>query len=84
MPFFTLLGLATGILVTLCGRTGTRFFIYGYLINIVTYFLFLYIPIEWIQILISSAAGLPTARFAEVIFSNLYFYCRSLSQVQSL
>ena len=73
IPFFTLLGLATGTAVTLFHRAGTRFFIYGFLINTLVYFLLPHIPIESIQILISSAAGLPSLRFAEVIFSNLYF-----------
>ena len=73
IPFFTLLGLVGGIAVTLFHPAGRRFFIYGFLINIVVYFSLPHIPIKTIQILISSAAGLPTVRFAEVIFSNLYF-----------
>jgi len=73
IPFFTILGLVTGIAVTVFHRAGVRFFIYGFLINTVVYFLLPHIPIESIQILISSAAGLPTVRFSEVIFSDLYF-----------
>ncbi len=72
LPFFSLFGLISGLLICYFYPAGFRYFLVGILVNIGYYLFFSGIQFPFMHLLISPAIE-PISRFAEIIFSNLYF-----------
>lgn len=71
-PYYSILGIVLGCLLSFYTEIFQRVFILGFLTNFIIYFILPVLNFDVVNILIQSPAGEPKLRYYELCFSNLY------------